>query len=260
MRKQNFKYFILLLLVSVSFGVSAQSTKNLVRKGNKLFEQQKYQDAEVKYRKALEKKPNYVKGKFNLGDAVYQEKNYKEAAKIFSELGEKAQTKEQKANSWYNLGNSLMQQKQYDKSIHAFIQALKQNPEDLDAKYNLAYARKMLKKQQQQKKKQKQNKKDQKKNQDKKKQQKDKKKQDKNKKNQDKKKQNQDKKDQQKQQPKDQQGDQKKNGQRKPTQQISSKDAKRMLDALKNNEKKTLHKLQKQKAKAVRAKANVINW
>ncbi len=264
MRKQSFKYFILLLLVSASLGVSAQSTKNLVRKGNKLFEQQKYQDAEVKYRKALEKKPNYTKGKFNLGDAVYQEKNYKEAAKIFSELGEKAQTGEQKANSWYNLGNSLMQQKQYDKSVNAFIQALKQNPGDQDAKYNLAYARKMLKKQQQQKKKQKQNKKDQKKNQDKKKQQKDKKKQDKNKKNQDKKKQNQDKKqdkkDQQKQQPKDQQGDQKKNRQRKQPQQISSKDARRMLDALKNNEKKTLHKLQKQKAKAVKAKANVINW
>jgi tetratricopeptide (TPR) repeat protein len=42
-----------------------------------------------------------------------------------------------------------MQQKQYDKSISAFIQALKQNPGDQDAKYNLAYARKMLKKQQQ---------------------------------------------------------------------------------------------------------------
>jgi len=251
MRKQSFKYFILLLLVSASFGVLAQSTKNLIRKGNKLFEQQKYQDAEVKYRKALEKKPNYVKGKFNLGDAVYQEKNYKEAAKIFSELGEKTQTKEQKANSWYNLGNSLMQQKQYDKSVNAFIQALKQNPGDQDAKYNLVYARKMLK-QQQKKKKQKQNKKNQKK------------KQGKNKKNQDKKKQkqnqNQNKKDQQKQQPKDQQGNQKKNGRHKPTQQISSKDAKRMLDALKNNEKKTLHKLQKQKAKAIRAKANVINW
>ncbi len=264
MRKQSLKYFVGLLLVAVTFTVSAQSTKNLVRKGNKLFEQQKYQDAEVKYRKALEKDPNYAKGKFNLGDAVYQEKNYKEASKLFSELGEKAATREQKANAWYNLGNSLMQQKQYDKSVDAFIQALKHNPNDQDAKYNLVYARKMLKKQQQ-KKKQQQNKKNQNKKQNKQNKDKNKNKdKNQNKKNQDKDKENKDQKqknkNQQKSQPKNQQGDQKKDGQRKQPRQISSKDAKRMLDALKNNEKKTLHKLQKQKAKAVHARTNGINW
>ena len=176
-----------MLFALAGLQLSAQSTKNLVRKGNKLFEQQKYQDAEVKYRKALEKKPAYAKGKFNLGDAVYQEKNYKEAGKIFSDLGQTAKTDQQKAHSLYNLGNSLMQQKQYAKSVNAFIQSLKLNPNDADAKYNLAYARKMLKKQQQKQKQKKQQKKNKDKNQNKKQQQKnkqDQQKKDQNKKNQ----------------------------------------------------------------------------
>jgi len=255
MKRKNFNYFgLLMLFVLVGFQLSAQSTKNLVRKGNELFEQQKYQDAEVKYRKALEKKPAYASGIFNLGDAVYKEKNYKEASHLFSGLSKTAKSSVQKAHSFYNLGNSQMRQKQYGKSVDSYIQSLKLKPKDFDTKYNLAYARKMLKKQQQKKKQQKQNKN---KNQNKNKKQKNKqnKQKDKNKQN------NKQNKGKQKNQPsKGQQGDQKKNENQNKSPQISRQDAKRMLDALENNEKKTLHKLQRQKAKAVHAKSNVINW
>ena len=242
------------MLWLVSAGVSAQSVKSLVRKGNKLYGDKKYSEAEVQFRKAQAKNPKYDKSTFNLGDAVYQQKNFKGAQKYFQHLAQQTKTPEYQAKSWYNLGNTFMSQKQYEKSIASYIQSLKHNPSDMDAKYNLTYARKMLKKQQQQKKKQKQNKKKNKQN------KKNQNKKDQNKKNQNNKnqqKKNQDKKNQQNKQQQNKQ-QQNKSGQKK--QQISPQEAQRILNALRNNEKNTLKKLEKQKAKAVKAKANVINW
>jgi Ca-activated chloride channel family protein len=245
--KINIRLAFMLLWGLLATGASAQSVKSLVREGNKLYSRQKYSDAEVQYRKALAKNPRYGKSIFNLGDALYQQKNFKGAEKFFGNLAvKKSSASPYVAQSWYNLGNTYLSQKQYEKSIAAYIRALRQDPTDMNAKYNLTYARKMLKKQQQQKKKQKQNKKNQnKKNQNKKNQ---------NKKNQNNK--NQNKKNQNNQQKQNNQ--QNKSGRKK--QQISPQEAQRILNALKNNEKNTLKKLEKQKAKAVKAKANVINW
>ena len=238
-KKEKIKLFFILMLGLITAGASAQSARTLIRKGNKLYEQKKFSGAEVQYRKAQAKNPKYEKSTFNLGDAVYQEKNYKGAENFFKNLVQKTKTPGYKANAWYNLGNTFMQQKQYERSIGSYIQSLKQQPADMDAKYNLEYARKMLKKQKQQKKKQKQNKKNKNKN---KKNQNQKKNQNKN-----------------KQQPQNQKGNQKKNGQKKQ-QQISPQEAQRILNALKNNEKNTLKKLERAKAKAAKAKPNVINW
>lgn len=253
-----------MLLAAISFG---QSAKKLVRRGNNAYEKNNFTEAEVKYKKAIDKNPDYYKPKFNLGDAFYQDKNYKDADSLFTEVAATAKDKDVKAKAWYNKGNSLLNQKQYEKSIEAFKNALRLNPDDSAAKYNLEYARKKLKKQKQQQKQQQKNKKNKKNNKDNKQQQdknkKDKQKQDKQKEKKDNKEQNkkEQQKKQQNQQKQNKQGDQQKQQQQpKQKQQISKQEAKRMLDALKNDEKKTLMKLQRQKAKAARRKTKDIDW
>ncbi len=225
-----------------TFQVNAQNVKPLVRKGNALFKKGKFSDAEVAYRKALEKNPKYEKAQFNLGDAIYQEKNFKEAAPLFNNLIKNSKNSGLKANSLYNRGNTLMQQKHYEKSIKDYINSLRINPNDYNAKYNLEYARKKLKKQQQKKN---QNRKNKKQNKNKEKNKKNK--NDKNNKNQNNKNQN---------------GKSNSQNQKQPSQppHMSKADAQRMLDALRNNEKNTLKNLEKRKAKAVKGKPNGINW
>ena len=115
------------------------------------------------YRRALEINKESDKGKFNLGAAVYQEKNFNEATKIFEDLSGKQLDKSTKAKVYHNYGNSLLEAKQYEQSIAAYKNSLLSNPADKDTKYNLEYAKSMLKKQQQQ-----QDQKQDKKNQDKK--------------------------------------------------------------------------------------------
>ncbi|MBE0650544.1 MAG: tetratricopeptide repeat protein [Bacteroidales bacterium] len=262
MRKHNILYWI----ISVVFGLmtlqahAQNDVRPLVRKGNELFKKGKFSDAEVEYRKALEKNPKYEKAQFNLGDAIYQEKNFKEADPLFSKLIKNSKNNALKANSLYNLGNTMMSQKNYESSINAYINSLRLNPNDYDAKYNLEYARKMLKKQDQNKNNKNnkdQNKKNQNKNQNKKNDDKNKKDNKNGKNNKD---QNNNKNQNNKQNQNNQNQNGKNNPQNQPNQppQMSKADAQRMLDALRNNEKNTLKNLEKKKA--VKTEPNGIDW
>jgi tetratricopeptide (TPR) repeat protein len=271
MKKMKLKYYLFVAIAFLNgFALTAQNPKKFVREGNKNFEQGKYQDAEVEFRKALSANPDYDKAKFNLGDAMYEQKNLEESAKLFKELAETAKSAKLKSDAWYNLGNTMMSQKKYKEAMQAYKNSLLINPDNKDAKYNYEYARKKMiqqqKQQQQQKNQQNKNNKDNKdknkQNQDQKnkqdKQNKDKQQKDKNK--QEQQKQNKEKEQQNKNEQNKQGEEQKQQQQKQQPQQISKKDAQRMLDALKNDEKKTMQKLQKKKAKAAHAKKSDIDW
>ncbi|MCX6304718.1 MAG: tetratricopeptide repeat protein [Bacteroidetes bacterium] len=213
---------IVILLTLAGYDSFSQKENALLRQGNRKFENGEYKEAEKDYRKALELNKESVKGQFNLGAAVYKNNNFEEATKIYNNLAEKNTDREVQSKVFHNLGNSYLQSKEYEKSILAYKNALMNNPKNVDTKYNLEYAKMMLKKQQQQ---QQQNK-DNKDKKDDKKDQKDKKDE----------KQDQKQKNDQQKQPQDQK-------------KISKDDAERMLEALKNDEKKTMQKVKKQKAK-----------
>jgi tetratricopeptide (TPR) repeat protein len=216
MKRQNKYRFLVLPLLFIPLLLSAQSETHLLRQGNKLYEQKKYKDAEINYRKAGSKSKNPFRANYNLGNSMYKQNNYNEAASVYRELLTRKSDKKNLAKAYHNLGNSLLQDKKYEESIKSYKNALRINPKDNDTKYNLEFAkRKLLQKQQQQK--QKNNNKQDKKQNDPK---------------------------QDKQQPQQQKQQQQK--------QISKEDAERMLQALKNDEKNTLEKLKKQNAKKVK--------
>ena len=234
---------ILLILLQGSW-LFAQQEKSLVHKGNELYQQKKYTEAEANYRKSMEKRKN-VEGDFNLGDALFKQKKFTEAGEQFNQLAGSSNNKSIAAKAYHNLGNSLLENKKLEESIDAYKKSLINNPKDDETRYNLAYAQEKLKEQQkkdkQNKDKNKDNKNQDKKNQDKKNQD------DKNKKDQDKK--DQDKKDQDK---KDQDKKDQKDGQQPQPNKLSKEDAERMLDALNNDEKQTQDKLKNKKLKGVK--------
>ncbi len=255
------KKFVLIVFLTVSLWVQAQSDKTLVRQGNKSYQSSNYSQAELDYRKALDRNPNSLTGSFNLGDAIYQQEDFQKAAETFAKIANADVSKEQKSKSFYNLGNSFLKAKQYEQSIEAYKMALRNNPADDDARYNLDYARQMLKKQQEQQNQNKDQNKDQQKdqNKDQQKDQQDKKDQ------QDQQKDQQDKKDQQQnnqdsKQNQDQKGSPEQQMNDQQSKQISKQDAEGMLEALKNNEKKTLEKLKKGKLVNARVVKKEKDW
>lgn len=129
---------------------SNKSERSSVRKGNKEYENNNYVGAEIDYRKALDAAPLSGDATFNLGDALYQQQKYEDAAKEFQKAinGETDPVKQSEA--WYNLGNTYMQGQKYAEGIEAYKNALRKNPKDENARYNLRLAQLMLKEQQQQ--------------------------------------------------------------------------------------------------------------
>lgn len=235
---------ILIAFFAIIGHTSAQS-RQLVNQGNKLYEQKKYKEAGAAYQQALQKDPTSIPGMFNLGNSLYQQKQYEASRKVLTNAAKNAKDKAAKAGVNYNIGNTYMSEKKWQEAIEAYKQTLKNNPQDADAKYNLSYARAMLKKDQDQQNKNKDKNKDQNKdNKDQKDQDKDKKdKEDKDKDKQDKGDQDKDKKD-----------DQNKDDQRPQPQpsKLSQQQADQLLNALQQEEKKLQDKMQKEKGVPVK--------
>jgi Ca-activated chloride channel homolog len=221
-------------LLSANF-IFAQSSKKLIHDGNKKYEEKKYNEAEIDYRKAVGTNENPFVGNYNLGNTYYQQGKYDEAAQQYlNAAGTKSVNQDELAKTFHNLGNTFVKNKKFEEGVQAYKQALKLNPKDNDTRYNLAYAQAMLNQQQQQ---QQNNDKNQDKNQDKDK---------KDQQNKQDQKDKQDKEQQQKEQ--EQKQEQAKEDQQKKEQQpkkdkISKEDAEKILQALNNDEKKTQKKL-----------------
>lgn len=137
----------LLILLLLPSAASAQNAKKLIANGNKLYAEGKYKDAAALYGRALQKDTNIIsKGAYNLGNALYQQKQIDGARKAYETAAKKATDKKENAGANYNLGNTYMSERKWEEAIEAYKKTLRNNPQDADAKYNLSYAKAMLKK------------------------------------------------------------------------------------------------------------------
>lgn len=214
--------FISLFLVTQ---IHAQNDRKLVRKGNKEYSGKKYNEAEVDFRKALETQGVYTPAAtYNLGNALYRQNKYEEAASAFSHVADAKIDKKDIAKAYHNLGNTYLQMQKFQESVDAYKKALRNNPNDMESKYNLAVAQKLMKNPPKDK------------NQQNQQNQQDKNNQDQNQQNQPQNN-NQDQNNQDQQQPQPQQG------------QMSKEQAQQLLRAIQDDENNTQDKVKKEKAK-----------
>lgn len=216
------RYLILILAIIQSLLCNAQVANKEIRKGNKEYSKKAYNDAEIDYRKALDKKPDLEIATYNLADALYKEGQFEPSITKFESLTKTKANSSQLSKYYYNLGNSYFKTQKMEDAINAYKQSLRLNPKDQDAKHNLFLAQHMQKQQQKQ-----QQQKENQKNQDKKDQ-----------KNQE----NKQKQDQQKEQQQKEQDQQ-----QGKEQQISKEDAERLLEALEQDEKEVIKKVEEKK-------------
>lgn len=150
--------FFVLIIATVTYG---QSNHKNLRQGDKNYYQKDYLEAEEEYRKALQKNEKSVNANHNLGNSLYNQERYDEAAKHFESAALEATTDNEKAMSYHNLGNSYLSQMNaigspeqgqevLQKSMDAYKQSLKHNPKDDATRYNLAFAQKLYQQFQQQ--------------------------------------------------------------------------------------------------------------
>ena len=201
----------------------AQQESGDVRRGNKQYNDSNYTEAEVHYRRALDKNQQSFEGYFNLGDALFRQEKYPEALEQYTKAERclnandklrKEELQKRLAATYHNMGNALYAQQQYDKAVGAYQQSLRNNPKDNDTRYNLVKAMHQLQQQQQ---------------------------------NQQQEQQQQQQNQQQEQQQQEQQ--QQEQQQQQDKQQMDQETAEQILQALEQDEQETQEKLQRQQGK-----------
>ena len=207
------KAVMLMLLLLTVIGAQAQSDRQYVRQGNKQFRLGNYAEAEVRYRKAVEKNERNPQANYNLGNALLAQRKDSSAVSQL-EMAAKLETAPiRKAQAYHNIGVICQNKKMFGEAIEAYKEALRLNPADDETRYNLALCKRQQKQQQQDQQQQQQNQNQQKQEQDKKDQQQQQQKQDQQ---------------QQKQQP-----------------QMSKENAEQMLNAAIQEEKQTQERMKK---------------
>ena len=218
----NIKYILSLVLLLATITASAQKEeRDYIRKGNRLFKDSVYVDAEVNYRKALEVNPNSTVSMYNLGNTLTQQQKFQEAMEQYVATAKIEKDKMKLAQIYHNMGVIFQAGKDYGQAVEAYKMSLRNNPTDDETRYNLALAQKMLKDQEQNQ--------DQNQDQD----------------------QQQDQQDQQQDQNEQNQNDQNKDEQQQPSQpeqkenEMSKENAEQLLNSVMQDEKETQEKVQK---------------
>ena len=180
--KRRYSSSMTLLMLMTAMAANAQNDRDYIREGNRNFRSGKFAEAEVSYRKSIEKNPRNPQAAYNLGNALFAQKK-DSAAVVAYESGVQLETSAiRKSMGYHNMGVVCQSHKMFSEAIEAYKNALRLNPKDDEARYNLEICKKQQKNQQNKQNQDKQNqKKDDKGKDQKKDQQKEQQKQDKDK-------------------------------------------------------------------------------
>ena len=204
----------------------SQTDRQYVRQGNKLYRSGDFANAEVSYRKAIEKNPLNPQAAYNLGNALMAQKKDSAAIEQFQNAAKLETNPLRKYRAFHNMGVICQGHKMYAEAIEAYKNALRLNPEDNETRYNLVLCKHQKNKQDQ----------NQQQNQDQNKQ---------------------DKKDDKKDQDKQDQNKQEKQKEQKP--QMSKDNAEQLLNAAMQQEKQTQDRLKKAQQQPQRRQV-LKNW
>ena len=254
------KRTILYLLAVVSLCCGCDKEKNALREGNKQFEKKAFDKAESAYRNSLAADSLYKTAEYNLAAASYKQgksdkllsaAKYYESYLLSLDHNDTLQT----SACTYDMANTYFQISQSDsikaseqsklflqKAAELYKQSLRLNPQDTNAKYNLALRQHLLKEDEQQKNdQQQQQQQDQNQQQNQQQQQQKQQQQQSNNQNQDKNKQND-------------------NRQMSSGENKDKKQMEKMLEALKNNEKRTLNKIKRKEDASAQKRRIEKDW
>ncbi|MBT3755937.1 MAG: hypothetical protein HOB92_07985 [Candidatus Cloacimonetes bacterium] len=209
-------------------------------KGVKSYEKENYENSGEDFKRNAIKYPKDSRLHFNQANAQVKNGMLEEAEQNYK-LALNNEKFKDKSKALQNLGNVKFLQKDYKNAIKNYRDALVEDPQNLDARYNYELAAKMLQRQQEQKQKQEQNKDEEKEKQEEEQQQ-------------DKQENKNDEQEEKQQKQEEQKQDEKQKSQEQKMKEQKKEDAEKMLKALLQKEKEEMKK-EKEKMNVDRAKS-----
>jgi len=129
--------FFMFFLPVFSSGLSAAGYKDLNNKGNEAYKKEAFDEALQFYELAKNKKPDDEVLEFNKGTALYSLGKLDEAASSFEKTAKGTESVELKEKALFNRGNALFKKGDLKEAAMSYRKALKINPKNGKALYNL---------------------------------------------------------------------------------------------------------------------------
>lgn len=141
---------------SASAAATVKKERNHIRSGNKLYNAKRYAEAEVEYRKALQANQRSVIAQYNLALSLIRQSGASQQGGKDNPASQAAQLlqnvvkmtgndKPLQSRAYYNLGNIAYGAQDYKNAAELYKWALRLNPADNEARYNLRMAQLKMK-------------------------------------------------------------------------------------------------------------------
>lgn len=139
---KNFYYILFpgILLTALGKTATAQTENAAIREGNKLYHKGQFDKALPEYQKAIAQNPKNDVARYNLANTQYRTSHFEDAEKAFDDVISNTSEKKYIEKSYYNKGVAYIKEKKLPESIDAWKSALKLDPTDEDARFNLQKA------------------------------------------------------------------------------------------------------------------------
>jgi tetratricopeptide (TPR) repeat protein len=125
-----------------------QETEKTIQKGNDFYKAKQYDQAEAVYKEVLAKEKTNTTAAFNRANVLFRQSKLDENKTALDDviMNTDNTNTELKGKAYYNQGVGYSTQKNLEASIDAYKNALRQNPNDNEARENLQKALMELKK------------------------------------------------------------------------------------------------------------------
>ncbi len=139
-----------MLLVGTSATAQNLRERGEVRRGNKAYLREDYGEAAEHYGAAMEYAPSNFEARYNLGSALLKGEQMEQAEQMLAEVAaDSLLSDSQRSISYFNLGNSQFAQQKLEEALKSYKEAMRYDPDDMEAKYNYAYTKALLQQQEQ---------------------------------------------------------------------------------------------------------------
>jgi len=138
---------LLIAIIATQPGFTQKAaSKN--QRGNALFAEGKFEEAEKAYLEAQAELPDRPELFYNLGNTLIKRNKLDQALQSLRQAESKGD-EILRGDSWFNIGNALFEKGDYPAAAQSYIQSLGIDPSDKEAKHNLELALNKIDEQQQ---------------------------------------------------------------------------------------------------------------
>ena len=121
------------------------SWRDSLNVARKAYDKKDYTKALKYYESAQKNAPDGIDLSDEMAQSAYKARDFERAEKIYQQGSSNKMSKRDRGDAMHNMGNAQMKQENYEGAVESYKEALRNNPNDEETRYNLSEAVRKIK-------------------------------------------------------------------------------------------------------------------